>query len=148
MRASRSSGGHRLLHPFTHTRAKYHQPHRSGGQTIKNRYAGKTIRVSMEPAASQSYRRTAGDNRRSWVGGANKRQTGGEEARGGERNSRAGNLAEDMDIGAGEYRREGRGGGPEPSVYRKKVAHNPKYRPEVSVWVAAVRGLEPKTTLY
>ena len=24
------------------------------------------------------------------------------------------------------------------------ILHNPKYRPELSVWVAAVRGLEPK----
>ena len=33
-------GGCRLLRPYTHTRAKYHQPHRSGRQTRKRRDAG------------------------------------------------------------------------------------------------------------
>ena len=68
LKNSRTSGGHRLLHPSTHTRAKYRQPHRLRGKTPKHRDTGQDTRGSMAPAASQSYGRTAGDNRRYWGG--------------------------------------------------------------------------------
>ena len=87
LRTSRSSGGHRLLRPSTHTRAKYHQPHRSGGANLQHWDAGQDTGGSMAPAASQSYGRTVGDKRCYW-GDGNKRQTDGEEARGGERCTR------------------------------------------------------------
>ena len=64
----------------------------------------------MAPAASQSYGRTAGENRGPWGGGtASKIQTGGEEARRGERDARAGKLVGDKELGAGESRRGERG---------------------------------------
>ena len=63
----------------------------------------------MTPAASQ-FRRMAGDNRRSWGETTHKRKTGGEEARGGERDARAGKVAEDMELGRGNL---GGGGGRE-----------------------------------
>ena len=53
LRTSRPSGGHRLLRASTYTRSKYHQPHRSGGQTPKHRDTGQDTRGSMAPAASQ-----------------------------------------------------------------------------------------------
>ena len=62
----------------------------------------------MAPAASQSYGHTAGDNRRYWGGTENKLNTDGEEARGGERDARAGKVAEDMELGRGNL-----GGGEE-----------------------------------
>ena len=55
--------------PLTHTQSKYHQPHRSGGHTIEHWDAANTTRGSMTTAASQSYGRTEGGNRRSWGGG-------------------------------------------------------------------------------
>ena len=58
-------------------------------------------------------------------GTENEPQTDGEEARGGERDARAGKLAEDMEIGAGEYRR-GERGGDQRHQWTEKVAHNPK----------------------
>ena len=69
----------------------------------------------MEPAASQ-FRRTAGDNRRSWGGKTHKRKTGGEEARDGERDAHAGKVAEDMELGRGNLGRGERGRGPQPSM--------------------------------
>ena len=60
--------GRRLLSPSTNTRAKYRQPHRSGGGTPHNhRDTGKDNRSSMAPGASQ-FGRTAGENRRYWGG--------------------------------------------------------------------------------
>ena len=53
-------------------------------------------------------------------GTANKQQTDEVEAREGERDACAGKLAEDMELGAGEYWRRDRGGGAEPSVDGKK----------------------------
>ena len=76
-------------------------------------------------------------------GKTNKRKTDGEEARGGERYARAGNVAVDMEIGRGNFRRGERG----DHSHHGTIVQNPKYRPELSVWVAAVWGLEPKTTL-
>ena len=67
LKTSRTSGGRRLLRPSTHTRAKYRQPHRLGGQPTKYRYTGQDTRGSMAPAASQMVR-TAGGNRRYWGG--------------------------------------------------------------------------------
>ena len=67
----------------------------------------------MAPAASQ-FGRTAGDNRRYW-GEGNKRQMDGEEARGGERDARAGKVAVDMELRRGNLG-GGERGGPEPSV--------------------------------
>ena len=61
----------------------------------------------MAPAASQ-FKRTAGDNRRSWGGKTHKRKTGGEEARGGERDARAGKVTVDMELVRGNL---GGGGG-------------------------------------
>ena len=46
----------------------------------------------MELAANHSYGWTAGDNRRYWGGAENKIKTDGEEARGGERDARAGKF--------------------------------------------------------
>ena len=68
---------------------------------------------SMALAASQSYGRTAGDNRRYWGGTTNKQKTDGEEARGGERDARVGKLSGDMEFGRGNLR-EGREGIPDP----------------------------------
>ena len=65
--SKKSGGGRRLLRPSTHTRSKYRQPLRSGGQTPKYRDTGQDTRGSMAPAASQPGR-TAGDNRRYWGG--------------------------------------------------------------------------------
>ena len=55
----------------------------------------------MALASCQSYGRTAGDNWRYRVGTENKRQTDGDEARGGERDARAGKLSGDMELGRG-----------------------------------------------
>ena len=77
----------------------------------------------MAPAASQSYGRTAGDNRRYRGGEAPKRKTDREEARGGKRDTHAGKVVVDMELRRGDLR-GGREGGPEPSV--ENVAHNPK----------------------
>ena len=49
----------------------------------------------MAPAASQ-FGRTAGDNRRYWGGRLLNEKTDGEEARGGERDARAGKVTVDM----------------------------------------------------
>ena len=76
----------------------------------------------MAPAASQSYGRTAGDNRRYRGGTETKRKTYGEEAIGGEKYARAGKVAEDMDLGRGNLG-GGIEGGPDPLV--ENVAHNP-----------------------
>ena len=86
-----------------------------------------------------TFRRTAGDNRRSWGGKTHKWKTGGEEARGGERYARAGKVAEDMDLGRGNLGGVERGGDHSRQWTR---VNNSKYRPESSVGVAAVRGLE------
>ena len=43
-------------------------------------------------------------------GKTHKRKTGGEEARGGERDARAGKVAEDMELGRGNLGGGGRGG--------------------------------------
>ena len=77
-------------------------------------------------------------------GATNKRKTDREEARGGERDARAGKVAEDMELGRGNL-----GGGGERGDHSHKwtITHNSKYRPEPSIWGATVRGLEPKTTL-
>ena len=69
----------------------------------------------MEPAASQLYGRTAGDNRRYWGGATNKRKTDGEEARGEKRDARAGKLSGDMELVRGNIGGGDRGG-PYPSV--------------------------------
>ena len=53
LKTSRTSGGYRLLRPSTHTRAKYRQPHRLGGQTPKHWDTGKGTKGSMTPASSQ-----------------------------------------------------------------------------------------------
>ena len=62
-----------------------------------------------------------------------------EEARGGDRDARAGKVAEDM-----ELRREDLGGGERGGDHSHQWTrvNNSKYRPESSVWVAAVWGLE------
>ena len=71
----------------------------------------------MAPAASQSYRRTAGDNRSYWGRRQINKKTDREEARGGERDAHAGKLFGDM-----ELRRVNLGGagvgGSYPSVER------------------------------
>ena len=54
----------------------------------------------MAPAASQ-FGRTAGDNRRSWGVRQLNETTDREEARGGERDARAGKVAVDMELGRG-----------------------------------------------
>ena len=59
----------------------------------------------------RQFRRTAGDNRSSWGGTAHQRKTGGEEARGGERDARAGRVAEDIELGRGNLGRGGEGTG-------------------------------------
>ena len=47
--------------------------------------------------------------------------TGGEEARGGERDARAGKVAGDMELGWGNLGGGGRrGGGPQPSIDQRK----------------------------
>ena len=69
----------------------------------------------MAPAASQ-FGRMAGDNRRYWGGRQLNETTDGEEARGGERDARAGKVAEDMEIGRGNLGGGEREGGPQPSM--------------------------------
>ena len=115
LKTSIPSGGRRPLRPSTHTQSKYRQMHRPGGQggkppnigslsrgqTPKHRVTVQDTRGSMAPAASQSYGRTAGDNRRYWGGATNKRKTDGEEARGRERDARMGKLSGDMEFGGG-----------------------------------------------
>ena len=54
----------------------------------------------MAPAASQ-FGRTAGDNRRYWGGRLLNGKTDGEEARGGERDARAGKVNVEMELGRG-----------------------------------------------
>ena len=72
-------------------------------------------------------------------GKTNKRKTDGEEARVGDRDARAGKVAGDM-----ELRRGGSRGGGERGDHSHQwtITHHSKYRPESSVWGAAVRGLE------
>ena len=77
-------------------------------------------------------------------GKTNKRKTDGEEAGGGERDARGGKVAEDMELGRGNL---GRGGERGDHSHQWTITHNSKYRPESIVWGAAVRGLEPNTTL-
>ena len=93
-------GWARLLRPFTHTRAKYHQPHISGGQTLKHWDDGQDTGGSMAPAASQSYGWTVGDNRRYWWGRQiNDKRT--ERRQEEDRDARAGKMSGDMDLGRG-----------------------------------------------
>ena len=68
----------------------------------------------MAPAASQ-FGRTAGENRRPWGGKHLNETTDGEEARGGERDARAGKVTEYMEFGRGNLV-GGREGGPQPSM--------------------------------
>ena len=49
-------------------------------------------------------------------GKTTKRKTDGEEARGGERDSRAGKVAVDMELGRGNLGGGGERGGPQPSM--------------------------------
>ena len=81
-----------------------------GGANHQHREAGQTTRGSMALAASQSYGRTEVDNWRYWGGAANKRQTDGEDARGVERDARAGKLPGGAELGMDESRRGERGG--------------------------------------
>ena len=92
----------------------------------------------MATDTSQSYGRTAGDNRCYRGGTATKQKTDGEEARGGERYARAGKLVVDKELVRGNLR-GGREGGPYPSV--ENVAHNPKKGTESSDCRAPVLGL-------
>ena len=92
----------------------------------------------MAPAASQ-VGRTAGDNRRSWRGRHLNETTDGEEARGGEIDAHAVKVTEDMEFGRGNLGEGERGG---TTAINGTRVNNPKYRPESSVWVAPVRGLE------
>ena len=67
----------------------------------------------------------------------NKQKTDGEEARGGERDARAGKVAEGMELGQGNlWGGGGRRGG---HSHQWTITHNSKYRLEYSVWGAAVR---------
>ena len=72
-------------------------------------------------------------------GNTNKRKTDGEEARGGERDACVVNLSGDMELGRGDLG----GGERKDHSHQWTIVLNPKYRPELSVWVAAVRGSEP-----
>ena len=76
-------------------------------------------------------------------GAENKLQTDGEEARGGERDARAGKVVVDMELKAGEYRR-GEIGGDQNHQWTGKKYHIilAKRGPESSDLVAAVLGLE------
>ena len=135
-------GGCRLLSPSTYTRAKYRQPHRSGGQTPKHRDTGKDTRGSMAPAASQ-FGRTAGDNRRYWGGRQiNEKRTERRQEEGREMHAWA-TCLETWSSGGGIS-----GGGERGDhSHQWTITHNPKYMPESSVWGAAVQGLEHNTTL-
>ena len=90
----------------------------------------------MAPAASQ-FGRMAGDNRRYWGRRLLKEKTDGEEARGGERDARAGKVVVDMELGGGNLGGGERGG--TTSINGTRV-NSSKYRPESIVRVAAVRG--------
>ena len=94
----------------------------------------------MAPAASQ-FRRTASDNRRYW-GRLLNEKTDGEEARGGERDARAGKVVVDMELGRVNLGGGGRGG---TTAVNGTRVNSSKYRPESSVWVAAVRGWNSTT---
>ena len=83
--------GRRLLRPSTHTQAKYHQPHRSGGETIKQWDAGKQPGSAWHrPSVSHTGGRRVTTGAPGG-GGGHEQQTDGEEARGGKRDARAGN---------------------------------------------------------
>ena len=94
------SGGRRLLSPSTNTRAKYRQPHRSGGGTPTN-----TGTLERTPGAAWHRLPVSSGGRRVTTGATggttNKRKTDGEEARGGEKDARAGKVAVDMELGRG-----------------------------------------------
>ena len=110
------AGGRRLLSPSTNTRAKYRQPHRSGGGHAHNqRDTGKDTRSSMALAASQ-FGRTAGDNQHYWGGrllNEKNRRRGGKR-----RKERCTRGQSDCRHGArtGESRGGGREGVPHPSM--------------------------------
>ena len=92
----------------------------------------------MAPAASQ-FGRTAGDNPRSWGGRHLNETTDGEVARGGERDASAGKVTGDMEFGQGNIGVGEIGG---TTAINGTRVNSYKYRPESSVRVAAVRGLE------
>ena len=71
-----------------------------------------------------------------------KRQTDGEEERGGVRDTRAGKLAVDKELGGNLG--GGREGGTRTISGREKVAHNYKEGTESSDLVAAILVLEPQ----
>ena len=75
-------GGRRLLGPSTHTRAKYHQPHKSGGQTFI-RDAGNQERALVDSPLEVWRRPPDGRRvtRRCWRGTADWTDTGREEAK-------------------------------------------------------------------
>ena len=77
-------------------------------------------------------------------GTANKRKTDGEEARGGERDARAGKLSGDMELGRGNLGRGNLGGGREGGTRAISGIYNTilTIGTESSDWVAAVLGLE------
>ena len=93
----------------------------------------------MAPAASQ-FGRTAGDNRRYWDGRKiNEKRTERRQEEGREMHAWE-TCLETWSSGGGIY-----GGGEKGDhSHQWTIEHNPKYRPDLSVWVAAVQGLEPK----
>ena len=110
-------GGRRLLRPSTHTRSKYHQPHRSGRQSIKHRDAGTWHRPSVSHTGGRRVTTGAPGGR------TEKQQTDGEEERGGVRDTHAGKLVVDKDLGGNLG--GGREGGTITISGRGSVTHNP-----------------------
>ena len=109
-----------------------------GGGKPKHRDTGKNTGGSMAPATSQ-FRRTAGDNRRSW-GRRHINEKRVERRQEAERDMHArAKWQKTWSSGGGIS-----GGGERGRDHRHQWTNvtNSKYRPESSVRVAAVRGLE------
>ena len=107
------------------------------GQTPKHRDTGQETRGSMAPAASHSYRRTAGDNRRYWGGRQiNEKQTKRSQEEEREMHARE-NCLDTWSLGGGISggRRE-RGGGERggDQSHQRNIAHNPKYGQSLVTW--------------
>ena len=111
LRTSRSSGGAPSPTPLHPHPGQVPPEQMSGGQTLKHWDAGQANRDRMAPATSQSYGRTAGDNRRYWGGqkiNDKQRDRRQEEER--EMHARASLLGRKVDRLKGESRRKQRGG--------------------------------------
>ena len=126
-------GGRRLLHPSTHTRSKYHQPHRSGRQASKRRDAG-------TDTSRQSVIRTDNGWQPALLGEDGITTNG---RRGGKRRSERytrGKIVRRQGD-RGESRRGERGGGQNHQWKGKRNTLTNKGK-ESSDWVSAVMGLE------